>query len=49
MASVYSRIREEVAPIGEDIINYPEMNKCDRMVKSGAMVTAAESVVGALK
>ena len=49
MAAVYRRIREEVAPIEEDIINYPEMNKCDRMVKSGALAAAAESVTGALR
>lgn len=47
--SVYARIREEVAPIHDDVVMYEQMNKFDAMVKSAAIVDAAEKVTGALE
>ncbi len=47
--SVYARIREEVAPIHDDVVMYEQMNKFDAMVKSAAIVDAAEKVTGTLE
>ena len=49
MAKVYSRIRESVEPVRDDIVMYEQMEKFDAMVKSGELIECAESVVGALK
>ena len=46
--AVYDRIREEVAPIHDDVVMYEQMNKFDNMIKSEAIVRAAEAVTGEL-
>ena len=46
--AVYDRIREEVAPIHDDVVMYEQMNKFDNMIKSEAIVRAAETVTGEL-
>ena len=48
-AAVLRRIREEVAFIEEDRVMYTEMQKLDALVKSGALVAAAERARGALE
>ena len=47
--AVYDLVRSEVAPIDQDIVMHYEMVKCDKMVKSGRVVEAAEAVCGQLK
>lgn len=48
LKAVYALLREEVEPIEEDVVMYPLMERCDRLVKSGRPVVAAESVAGTL-
>ena len=47
--AVYDRIRAVVAPIHNDIVMYEQMNKFDAMIKSEAIVNAAEKVTGELE
>lgn len=49
LKKVYALLREEVNPVEEDIVMYEQMEKCDKMVKSGRIVSAAESVCGTLE
>ncbi len=48
LKKVYALLRTEVDPVDEDIVMYEQMEKCDKMVKSGKLITAAESVCGTL-
>ena len=48
-SEAYKTIRKEVTVVDEDRIMYIDMNKLDRMVKSEALVKAAESAVGELE
>lgn len=48
-SEAYKVIRKEVAPVDEDRIMYTDMNIIDGMVKSAALVKAAESAVGELE
>ncbi|HYE83267.1 MAG TPA: histidine ammonia-lyase [Clostridia bacterium] len=48
-SEAYKTIRKEVAPVDEDRIMYTDMSTLDRMVKSAALVEAAESAVGELE
>lgn len=45
----YKAIREKVAPVDEDRIMYTDMDILDKMVKSAALIEAAESAVGELE
>lgn len=47
--AVYDHIRGYVAPAEHDIVMHDEMVKLDAMVKSGALVAAAEAVCGELR
>ena len=47
--AVYDRVRSEVAVIDNDVVMHGEMVKCDKMIKSGAVLKAAEAVCGRLK
>lgn len=46
--AVYERIRQEVAPVTDDILMHDEMIKFDRMVKDHSALAAAEAVCGPL-
>jgi histidine ammonia-lyase len=48
-SEAYKTIRKEVTIVDEDRIMYTDMNKLDRMVKSEALIKAAESAVGELE
>lgn len=48
LKKAYALLRAEVDPVDEDIVMYEQMEKCDKMVKSGKLITAAESVCGTL-
>jgi histidine ammonia-lyase len=48
-SEAYKIIRKEVAPVDEDRIMYTDMSILDRMVKSAALVKAAETAVGELE
>jgi histidine ammonia-lyase len=48
-SEAYKTIRKEVAPVDEDRIMYTDMSILDGMVKSAALVRAAESAVGELE
>lgn len=47
--AVYRLIREQVPPLEKDRILYVDMEKCAKLLRSGAILQAAESVVGPLK
>ncbi len=46
--AVYDHIAKRVAPVTQDIVMYPEMDKFDQMIKAEQIVRAAEQVCGAL-
>ncbi len=48
-AEAYRVIRGEVRPVDEDRVMNIEMNKLDKIVKSGDLIRAAESAVGELE
>lgn len=48
-SEAYKIIRKEVPPVDEDRIMYTEMNKLDRMVKTGVLIKAVESAIGQLE
>ena len=48
MTAVYKHIRKSVAPWEVDGISYIEMNKFDRMVKSGELNDLVEATIGKL-
>ena len=47
-AAVYQKIRQTVPPVDTDVVMYPQMAELDRLVKSGALLEAAEQVCGRL-
>ena len=47
--SVYDCIRSQVPPVETDILMHPEMEKCEQLVCSGAIVRAAETCCGSLE
>lgn len=47
-AAAYALIREEVPFIDHDVVMHTEMNKLDRMVKTGSLVKAVGAAVGFL-
>lgn len=47
--AVYRLIREQVPPLEKDRILYVDMQKCAELLRSGAILQAAESVVGPLQ
>ncbi len=47
--AVYNLIREQVPPLEKDRILYTDMETCSRLLRSGAIRRAAESVVGSLE
>lgn len=47
--NVYEEIRKHVPPVENDRIMYVDMDKLDKMVKSGAFVNAAERALGELE
>ncbi len=47
--AVYSLIREQVPPLEKDRILYTDIEKCSGLLRSGAILGAAESVIGLLK
>ncbi len=47
-AAVYQKIRQTVPPVDTDVVMYPQMTELDRLVKSGALLEAAEQVCGRL-
>jgi len=48
-SEAYKVIRKEVNPVDEDRVMYIDMNKLDKIVKSEALITAVESVLGELE
>lgn len=46
--AVYAKIREQVQPIHDDVVMYEQMNKFDNMIKTEAIVRAAQTVTGKL-
>ncbi|MCL1835775.1 MAG: histidine ammonia-lyase [Oscillospiraceae bacterium] len=47
--AVYDRVREAGVPVvGDDILMYPQIEKCRTLIKAGEVVEAAESVCGKL-
>ena len=47
-AAVYQKIRQTVPPVDTDVVMYPQMAELDRLVKSGALLEAAEQICGRL-
>ena len=47
-AAVYQKIRQTVPPVDTDVVMYPQMAELDRLVKSGALLEAAEQICGKL-
>lgn len=47
--AVYNVIRDQVGPLEKDRILYTDMQKCSALLRSGAILEAAESAVGCLK
>lgn len=45
---VYRLVRNKVAPVEEDVVMYPNMEICEHLVCSGAIVGACEAVCGKL-
>jgi histidine ammonia-lyase len=48
-SEAYKTIRREVPPVHEDRIMYTDMNKLDRMVKTGVLIKAVENAIGQLE
>ncbi len=48
LRAVYAVLRKEVAAVNEDIVMYEQMEKCERMIKEGALIAVAEAVCGTL-
>ena len=46
--AVYDALRNEVPYIEHDVVMYEQIAKCERIVCSGKVVAAAESVCGTL-
>lgn len=46
---VYQMMRSKVAPVETDVVMYENMNVCEQMVRSGSIVTIAESACGHLE
>ena len=46
--AVYDALRNEVPYIEQDVVMYEQIAKCERIVCSGKIVAAAESVCGTL-
>lgn len=46
--AVYDMIRQEVAPITDDVVMHYQMVKFDNMVKDGRVLAKAEAVCGKL-
>ncbi|MDO4553004.1 MAG: histidine ammonia-lyase [Bacillota bacterium] len=47
-AAVYNKVREEVTALEEDRVLYTDIEKCAALVRSGAVLDAAEGAVGPL-
>lgn len=45
-AATYHAVREHVEPLEKDRILYTDIEKCARLVKSGSIVDAVESIIG---
>ncbi len=41
-------LRQEVPPVGQDIVMYEQMAKCERIVIEGRLIPAVEEITGAL-
>ena len=46
--AAFDALRREVPPIERDVVMYEWMEKCERIVRSGALIPAVESVTGTL-
>ena len=46
--AVFDALRKEVPFVEKDVVMYEQIGKCERLVASGAVLAAAESVCGAL-
>ena len=46
--AVWDEMRRVVEPIEDDVVMYPRLNAVEKLVRSGAIVRAAESACGEL-
>ncbi len=44
--AAWVRLRQEVAPLGDDRVLYPDLAAATRLVRSGAIVQAVEAALG---
>jgi histidine ammonia-lyase len=48
MAAVYRAVREQVAPLESDRVLYPDIEACNKLIRDGVIVRAAEQITGSL-